>query len=331
LKDSKTHNSTTPKLLGTRDVYGDTLAGLGEKYPDIVVLDADLSGSTKSIVFAKKFPFRFFNMGISEQDLMGTAAGFAAAGKIPFASTFAIFATGKAWEQIRQSIAYPGLNVKIVATHGGITVGEDGASHQCTEDISIMRTLPNMTVVVPADGIETQKALEAIVLLKGPVYMRLSRLKFPVIFDDTYQYRLGKGVLIKDGNDVTILACGLMVSQALNAREILKEQGIQTKVINISTLKPIDEDLIIASAQETKALVTAEEHSIIGGLGSAVAEVISEKFPVPLRRIGIRDTFGTSGTAEKLIEHFGLTPEAIANSALEVIKMKNKNFHRSTL
>jgi transketolase len=319
------------KFLGTREVYGDTLALLGEKYPDIVVLDADLSGSTKTSVFAKKFPSRFFNMGISEQDLMGTAAGFAAAGKIPFASTFAIFATGKAWEQIRQSIAYPSLNVKIVASHGGITVGEDGGSHQTTEDISLMRTLPNMTVVVPADGIETQKALEAIVLHKGPLYMRLSRLKFPVIYDGTYQFRLGRGTVIRDGKDVTIFACGYMVSQSLKAREILKEQGIQAKVVNLSTIKPIDEELIIACAQETQALVTAEEHSIIGGLGSAVAEVVCDKYPVPLKRVGVRDKFGTSGSAEKLIEYFGLTPEAIANAALESIRMKNKFLGHSTL
>jgi transketolase len=310
------------KYLGTRDVYGDTLALLGEKYPDIVVLDADLSGSTKTNVFAKKFPSRFFNMGVSEQDLMGTAAGFAAGGKIPFASTFAIFATGKAWEQIRQSIAYPSLNVKIVATHGGITVGEDGASHQTIEDISLMRILPTMTVVVPADGIETRKALEAIVLYKGPVYMRLSRLKFPVIYDDSYTFRIGKGSIFREGRDVTVFAYGYMLAQALKAREMLRENGVQAQVVNISTIKPIDEDLILSCAKETRAIVTAEEHSIIGGLGSAVAEVISEKYPVPLRRIGVRDRFGTSGSAEELIEYFGLTPEAIAKAALEVIQMK---------
>lgn len=319
------------KYLGTRDVYGDTLAVLGEKYPDIVVLDADLSGSTKTSVFANKFPSRFFNMGVSEQDLMGTAAGFAASGKIPFASTFAIFATGKAWEQIRQSIAYPSLNVKIVASHSGITVGEDGGSHQTTEDISLMRTLPNMSVVVPADGIETRKALEAIVLHKGPVYMRLSRIKFPVVFDDTYQFSLGKGMVVREGKDVTILACGLMLSQALRAREMLGEQGIQAQIVNISTIKPVDENLILACAQETRAIVTAEEHSIIGGLGSAVAEVISEKYPVPVKRIGVRDRFGTSGSAEKLIEYFGLTPEAIVKAALEAITMKHNAFKRNSL
>jgi len=310
------------KYLGTRDVYGDTLALLGEKYHDIVVLDADLSGSTKTSVFAKKFPSRFFNMGVSEQDLMGTAAGFAAGGKIPFASTFAIFATGKAWEQIRQSIAYPSLNVKIVATHGGITVGEDGGSHQTTEDISLMRILPTMTVVVPADGIETRKALEAIVLHKGPVYMRLSRLKFPVIFDDSYAFRIGKGSIVREGRDVTVFACGYMLAPALRAREMLRENGVQAQVVNISTIKPIDEDLILSCAKVTQSIVTAEEHSIIGGLGSAVAEVISEKHPVPLRRIGVRDRFGTSGSAEELVQYFGLTPEAIAKAALEVIHMK---------
>ena len=310
------------KYLGTRDVYGDTLALLGDKYPDMVVLDADLSGSTKTSVFAKKFPSRFFNMGVSEQDLMGTAAGFAAGGKIPFASTFAIFATGKAWEQIRQSIAYPSLNVKIVATHGGITVGEDGGSHQTTEDISLMRILPTMTVVVPADGIETRKALEAVVLHKGPVYMRLSRLKFPVIFDDSYAFRIGKGSIVREGRDVTIFACGYMLAPALRAREMLRENGVQAQVVNISTIKPIDEDLILSCANVTQSIVTAEEHSIIGGLGSAVAEVISEKHPVPLRRIGVRDRFGTSGSAEELVQYFGLTPEAIAKAALEVIHMK---------
>ena len=310
------------KYLGTREVYGDTLALLGEKYHDIVVLDADLSGSTKTSVFAKKFPSRFFNMGVSEQDLMGTAAGFAAGGKIPFASTFAIFATGKAWEQIRQSIAYPSLNVKIVATHSGITVGEDGASHQTTEDISLMRILPTMTVIVPADGIETRKALEAIVFHKGPVYMRLSRVKFPVIFDDAYAFMIGKGSIVREGRDVTVFACGYMLAPALKAREMLRENGVQAQVVNISTIKPIDEDLILSCAKETQAIVTAEEHSIIGGLGSAVAEVISEKYPVPLRRIGVRDRFGTSGSAEELVQYFGLTPEAIAKAALEVIHMK---------
>jgi transketolase len=318
-------------FLGTRDVYGDTLAVLGEQYPDIVVLDADLSGSTKTSIFAKKFPSRFFNMGVSEQDLMGTAAGFAAAGKIPFASTFAIFAAGKAWEQIRQSIAYPSLNVKIVASHGGITVGEDGGSHQTTEDISLMRTLPNMTVVVPADGIETRKALEVIVHHKGPTYMRLSRLKFPVIFDETYQFNLGKGIVVREGKDVTIVACGYMLSQGLRAREILKEYGIQAQLVNISTIKPIDESLILACAQETGAIITAEEHSIIGGLGSAVAEIISEKFPVPVKRIGVRDRFGTSGSADELIKYFGLTPEAISQAALEVLKMRHNTLNRSSL
>lgn len=310
------------KYLGTRETYGETLADLGGKYPEIVVLDADLSSSTKTNIFAKKFPSRFFNMGVSEQDLMGTAAGFAAAGKIPFASSFAIFAAGKAWEQIRQSIAYPSLNVKIVATHGGITVGEDGGSHQTTEDIGLMRILPNMTVVVPADSIETRKALEAIVLHKGPVYMRLSRLKFPLIFDESYQFKLGKGTVIGEGKDVTIFACGLMLSQALKAREILKTQGVEAKLVNISTIKPLDEDLILACANETRAIVTAEEHSIIGGLGSAVAEVVSEKFPVPIRRIGVRDRFGTSGKAEKLLEYFGLTPEDIVKAVHEVLKKK---------
>jgi len=311
------------ELMATRDAYGKALVSMGEVNKDIVVLDADLSSSTKTKLFKEKFRERFFNMGISEQDMMGTAAGLATYGKIPFVSTFAIFATGKAWEQIRQSIAYPSLNVKIVATHGGITVGEDGASHQSVEDISLMRTLPNMTIIVPADAIETQKAIMAIAEHRGPVYVRLSRAKFPVIYDETYPFRIGKGHVLEEGEDVTIFATGFMVSQALEASKMLKEMGIRPKVINISTIKPIDEQLIIASAKETGGVVTCEEHSIIGGLGSAVCEVLSENYPVKVKRIGICDKFGRSGSSEELIKYFRLTPKDIVEAVKEVCKENN--------
>lgn len=309
-------------MIATREAYGETLARLGEINKDIVVLDADLSGSTKTAIFAKKFPERFFNMGVAEQDMMGTAAGLAVAGKIPFASTFAIFATGRAWEQVRQSIAYPKVNVKIVASHAGITVGEDGASHQSVEDIAVMRVIPEMTVIVPADGIETRKVIEEMVRYKGPVYVRVSRGKSPVILDDSYNFEVGKGTVLRDGTSVAIIACGIMVSKAMEAADILSKEGLSARVINISTIKPIDKDLIIKAARETSAIVTAEEHSIIGGLGSAVAEVLSENHPVPMKRVGIEDKFGTSGDADRLMEIYGLTPENIAKAAREVIKRK---------
>lgn len=309
-------------MIATRDVYGEVLAELGETNKDVVVLDADLSGSTKTAIFAKKFPERFFNMGIAEQDMMGTAAGLASSGKIPFASTFAIFATGRAWEQVRQSIAYPKLNVKIVATHAGITVGEDGASHQSVEDIAVMRVIPNMTVIVPADGVETKKVIREIIKYKGPVYVRLSRGKSPVVLDDSYSFEIGKGSVLKDGKDVSIIACGVMVSKALQAAEMLEITGVSTRVINISSIKPIDSDLIIRAAKETGCIVTAEEHSIIGGLGGAVAEVVAENYPVPVKRIGIEDKFGTSGDADQLMECYGLTHDNIARAARDVIKRK---------
>jgi len=310
------------ELLGTRNVYGEVLAELGEKYKNIVVLNADLSGSTKTEIFHKKFPHRFFNMGIAEQDMIGTAAGLATTGKIPFVSTFAIFAVGKPWEQIRQSIANPGLNVKIVATHGGITVGEDGASHQCMEDIGLMRILPNMTVIIPADGIETGKAVKAIVEHHGPVYMRLSRMRFPVIFDESYNFKISKGTVIRKGKDVTIFATGLMVSQSLKAVEQLEGEGISTQLINISTIKPIDQELIIKASRATGAVVTAEEHYIIGGLGSAVAEVLSENCPTPMKRIGIQDRPGTSGSPGELLELYHLNPQHIISAVKEVLQQK---------
>ena len=309
-------------MIATRDAYGEALAELGETNKDVVVLDADLSGSTKTAIFAKKFPERFFNMGIAEQNMMGTAAGLAASGKVPFASTFAIFATGRAWEQVRQSIAYPKLNVKIVATHAGITVGEDGASHQSVEDIAVMRVIPNMTVIVPADGVETKKAIREIVRYKGPVYVRLSRGKSPVVLDDSYSFEIGKGVVLKDGTDVSLLACGVMVYKALQAADILGKEGISARVINISSIKPIDADLIIRAARETGCVVTAEEHSIIGGLGGAVAETLAENCPIPVKRVGIEDKFGTSGDADLLMELYGLTADNIARAAREVIKRK---------
>ncbi len=315
-------NKEAVKFLGTRNVYGEVLAALGDSYPQIVVLNADLSGSTQTELFHKKFPHRFFNMGIAEQDMIGTAAGFATVGKIPFVSTFAIFAAGKPWEQIRQSITNPGLNVKIVSTHGGITVGEDGASHQCLEDIGLMRILPHMVVIVPADGIETRKVMSAIVKYQGPVYVRLSRVKFPVIFDEGYEFKISKGTVVRAGTDVTIVATGLMVSHSLMAAELLEEEGIAAQVINISTIKPIDQELIINASRTTGAVVTAEEHSIIGGLGSAVAEVLSEHSPTPMRRIGIKDQSGTSGSTAELLERYQLNPQHIITAVREVLQQK---------
>mgnify|MGYP001557924485 FL=1 len=310
------------KLIATRDVYGETLADIGAVNKDIVVLDADLSGSTKTNIFAKKFPDRFFNMGVSEADMMGTAAGLAACGKIPFASTFAIFASGRAWEQVRQSVAYPRLNVKIVASHSGITVGEDGGSHQAIEDIALMRVIPNMTVIVPCDGVETRSVIQEIVKYNGPVYVRIARGKFPVILRVDYKFTIGKGVAVKDGKDATIIATGLMVSHALETAAMLEKEGLSIRVINMSTIKPIDRELIVKAAQETGAIITAEEHSIIGGLGEAVAGVVAEECPVPVKRVGIQDRFGQSGLAEELLVHYGLMPKDIAEAVKEVVKKR---------
>lgn len=312
------------KLMGVREAYGKTLARLGEIYKDIVVLDADLSGSTKTCIFAKKFPERFFNMGISEQDLMGTAAGLAAAGKIPFVSTFAIFATGRPWEQIRQSIAYSSLNVKIVASHGGVTVGDDGGSHQAIEDIALMRHLPNMVVIVPTDAIEMKSIIETIVEYNGPVYVRGSRIKFPIIFDDNYKFEIGKGHILLKGSDVTIVATGYMVHSSLEAAKRLAQEGIYVEVISMPTIKPLDEILLLKSAAKTNAVVTVEEHLIIGGLGSAVSEVLSENYPTILKRIGIKDKFGISGKPKQLLSHFGLTPHNIVEAVKEVLRKKKK-------
>lgn len=308
--------------IATRDAYGEALAELGAVNENIVVLEADLSKSTKTSDFKKVYPERFFNMGIAEQNMIGTAAGFAAAGKTPFASTFAVFAAGRAYDQIRNSIAYPNLNVKIAATHAGLTVGEDGGSHQMLEDIALMRALPNMTVIVPADGIETKQVIKAAAELEGPVYIRLGRPKVPVLFGDDYKFEIGKGVLMKDGTDVTLVGTGIMVSKAMEAAELLAAEGISAAVVNISTIKPLDAELIIAQAQKTGAVVTCEEHTICGGLGSAVAEVLVENCPVPMARVGVEDKFGESGLPDELLEKYGLSASNIAAKAKAVIAKK---------
>jgi len=306
--------------IATRDAYGQALVEIGGKNSDVVVLDADLSKSTKTVDFAKAYPDRFFDMGIAEQGMIGTAAGFATAGKIPFASTFAVFATARVMDQVRNSVAYPKLNVKIAATHAGLTVGEDGGSHQAIEDIAYMRAVPNMTVIVPADATETKQVIEAAVEYQGPMYIRLGRPAVPVLFDESYEFQIGKGYEMLHGNDITIIACGIMVSKAVEASKLLAEQGIVVRLINMSTIKPLDAEIIIKAAQETKAIITVEEHSIIGGLGSAVAEVLAENCPTKLKRIGVQDTFGESGTPDALLEKYGLTSERIVQTAKELLQ-----------
>ncbi|MEG0180395.1 MAG: transketolase family protein [Peptostreptococcaceae bacterium] len=306
--------------IATREAYGKALVKLGKINEDVVVLDADLSKSTKTNDFLKAYPKRFFNMGIAEQNLVGAACGFAAAGKIPFASTFAMFATGRAFEVIRNSACYPKLNVKICATHAGITVGEDGGSHQSVEDISLMRSIPNMTVVVPADGVEAEKMIFEAAKFEGPMYVRLGRSAVPTIFGEDYNFEIGKGVILKEGTDATIIACGIMVNEALIAADMLKEENINVRVINMSTIKPIDKDLIINAAKETKVIITAEEHSIIGGLGSAVSEVVCESHPVVVKKVGMNDCFGESGTPNELLEKYGLTAANIVTKVKEAIK-----------
>ncbi|MCC3864297.1 transketolase family protein [Terrisporobacter petrolearius] len=305
--------------IATREAYGKALVKLGKINDDVVVLDADLSKSTKTNDFLKAYPNRFFNMGIAEQNLVGAACGFAAAGKIPFASTFAMFATGRAFEVIRNSVCYPKLNVKICATHAGITVGEDGGSHQSVEDISLMRSIPNMTVMVPADGVEAEKMIFAAAEFNGPMYVRLGRSAVPTIFEEDYNFEIGKGVVLRDGNDATIIACGIMVNEAIIAADMLKEESIDVRVINMSTIKPIDAELIIKAAKETKAIITAEEHSIIGGLGSAVSEVVSENHPAIVKKVGVNDSFGESGTPNKLLEKYGLTAKNIVEKVKEAL------------
>ncbi len=304
----------------TRESYGIALEQLGEKY-DIVVMDADLSGSTKTNMFAKKFPERFINTGIAEGNMMSTAAGIAATGKTVFASSFAIFAAGRAFEQIRNSICYPKLNVKVCATHAGISVGEDGATHQSIEDIALMRSIPNMTVLCPADHFETIKAIEAAINHEGPVYVRLGRLAVPYLFDENYKFEIGKSSTLKDGDDITVIATGLMVGKALEAYEVLKSEGINVRVINMPSIKPIDEEAIIKAAKETKGIITVEEHSVIGGLGSAVCDVLCTKYPAKVDKIGVQDRFGQSGKPDELLEEYGLTAENIVK---HVKKMLNK-------
>jgi transketolase len=308
------------ETLGIREAYGEALVELGHENRDIVVLDADLSASTMTKLFAREFPERFFDMGVAEQDMMGTAAGLALAGKTAFASTFAVFATGRAWEQIRQAIAYPQLNVKVVASHGGVSVGEDGASHQMTEDLALMRAVPNMRVIVPADAHETRAIMRVVAETPGPFYVRTSRMKFPVIYGPDKTFRLGRGDVLRAGSDVSLIACGYMVHAALRAAETLRAKGVSARVVNMPTLKPIDEELILACARATKGIVTAEEHSIIGGLGSAVCEVLAEGRPAPVRRIGVRDQFCSSGTAADLFVEYGLTAEDIVRAAEELLR-----------
>lgn len=309
-------------MIATRDAYGKTLLELGRENPRVVALDADLSGSTKTSLFAKEFPERFFNAGIAEANMVGMAAGLAAGGMIPFASTFAVFAAGRAFEQIRQSLAYPKLNVKVVATHGGITVGEDGGSHQSIEDLALMRALPNMTVLCPADGPETEAAIRAAAALRGPVYVRLGRSKVPVITPADASYAIGRGVILREGHDLTFVGTGLMSAQALQAAEILAAEGISARVIHLGTIKPLDVELLARAARETGAIVTAEEHSVIGGLGGAVCEALAETCPVPVERVGLRDVFGQSGTAEELLDHYGLNPAGLVEAAERVLARK---------
>lgn len=295
----------------TRQSYGEKLLEIGEKNEDIVVLDADLAGATKTSIFAKNNPERFFDMGISEQDMMSTAAGLSTFGKIPFASSFAMFACGRAYDQIRNSIAYPKLNVKICASHAGVTVGEDGATHQMIEDIGMMRGIPNMTVMCTSDDTQTKWAVEEISKYKGPVYLRLCRLATPIIYDETQKFEIGKGVQIGDGTDATVFATGVVVSEAIKAKEELAKEGINIRVVDIHTIKPIDEELIIKCAKETKKLISIEDHSIINGLGTAISDVLTEKYPAKLIKMGIKDRFGKSGPAKELLRYFGLTSEDI--------------------
>ena len=309
------------KKIATRESYGNALAELGDKYENLVVLDADLAAATKTGIFKKKFPERFFDCGIAEANMMGVAAGLAACGKIPFASTFAMFAAGRAFEIVRNSIGYPHLNVKIGATHAGISVGEDGATHQCCEDIALMRTIPGMTVINPADDTEARAAVEAAINFNGPVYMRFGRLAAPVFNDPaTYKFEIGKGVKLRDGKDISIIASGLMVAEAISAAETLAAEGISAEVINIHTIKPIDKEIIAATAQKTGKVLTVEEHSVIGGLGSAVCDVLCECCPTKVVKIGVNDTFGHSGPALKLLEQFGLCADNIVKTAKAMTK-----------
>ena len=300
-----------------RQSYGEALADLGKKNEKIVVLDADLSSATKTNIFAKEFPERFLDMGIAEANMLGTAAGLATCGKIPYVSTFAAFAAGRAYDQIRCSVCYPKLNVKICVTHSGITVGEDGATHQMIEDISMMRTMPNMTVMTTSDDVETKWAVEEISKIEGPVYLRLARVKTSKIYDENQKFEIGKAIQIGEGTDATIFATGVTVEQALIAKEELHKQGIEVRVVDMHTIKPIDKEMIIKCAKATKKLISVEDHSVIGGLGSAISEVLTENYPVKLKRIGIKDCFGRSGKAEELIKYFGIDSESIKKAVQE--------------
>lgn len=311
--------------IATREAYGKALVELGKVNDKVVVLDADLSKSTKTADFSKEFSDRFINMGIAEANMMCVAAGMSTCGKIPFVSTFAMFAAGRAFEQVRNSICYPNLNVKICATHAGLTVGEDGASHQSVEDLALMRAIPNMTVISPSDAVETEAAIKAVAEYNGPCYIRLGRAGVNVINDNAeYKFEIGKGVELRKGTDVTIVATGIMVDEALMAEEMLKAEGISANVINIHTLKPLDSELLVKAAKETKAIVTAEEHNIIGGLGSAVSEALCEEYPVPVVKVGVRDTFGESGKPAELLEAYGLTAAKIVEAARKAMSMKKE-------
>ena len=312
------------KRVATRDAYGQTLVALGNERADIVVMDADLAAATKTGMFKKAHPDKFFNAGIAEGNMIGIAAGLAAAGKTVFASSFAMFAAGRAFEQIRNSVAYPHLNVKIAASHAGVSVGEDGATHQCCEDIGIMRTIPGMVILNPADGPEAAAAVRAAADYDGPVYLRLGRLAVPVFNEDTVDFTIGKGQLMRDGSDVTVIATGLEVAEAMQAADTLAAEGISVRVINMATIKPIDKDIILQAAADTGAIVTAEEHNVNGGLGSAVAEVLCESGkPVPMLRVGVEDTFGRSGPALELLELYGLTAPHIVEKVKAVLALKN--------
>lgn len=311
------------KKIATRESYGKALASLATVNENIVVLDADLSKSTKTADFKAVCEERFFNMGIAEGNMMGVAAGLATCGKIPYVSTFAMFAAGRAFEQIRNSIGYPQLNVKVCATHAGLTVGEDGASHQAIEDLALMRSIPNMTVICPADAVETEAAIKAIADYKGPCYVRLGRAAVNVINDEkTYKFEIGKGVTLAEGKDITIVATGIMVDVALEAKELLIKEGIEARIINIHTIKPIDKDILVKAAKETGAIVTVEEHNILGGLGSAVAEVVTEEVPVPVLKVGVNDVFGESGLPNQLLEKYGLTADKVVEKVKKAISLK---------
>lgn len=312
--------------IATRGAYGEELVALAEQYPELVVLDADLSSATMTKSFAAKYPERFFDMGIAEADMMGFAAGLATCGKKPFANSFAMFTAGRAWEQVRNSIAYPHLNVKCVGSHGGLSVGEDGATHQCVEDLALMSAIPGMVVVNPSDGPEMRKAVKALLDYEGPAYLRLGRMAVESVTDETpgYEFTLGKAALLRDGSDVTLAATGLMVQRALAAADILAAKGLSARVLDIHTIKPLDTEAILAAARDTGCIVTSEEHSIIGGLGSAVAAVCAENCPVPVVRHGVMDEFGRSGKALEVLEHYGLTAEVMAEKAERAIALKKK-------